>query len=172
MQQIESEMQEESGQLTSEIDRRRASEAKWLPGSTKLDQAWKGHEARVEAELPAKEAETAARAAGEVASDADEDRHAIERDAARVGSTVPGPNVQRDLAEAEQLADDAIGAGLRTSQDALDAAAAYKKKNPGAAQAAEDAAQKDLSRASHDLVEEDALLKEVESETQGNQPES
>ena len=37
-------------------------------------------------------------------------------------------------------------------------------KNPAAAHAAENAAQADLGRASHDLAEEDALLKHVEGE--------
>jgi hypothetical protein len=162
--QIAAEMQEESGQLSSEIDHRRSIEERWVPGSTTLDHAWKGHEAKLDAELPAEEAQSASKGAGEVATDADEDRHEIEQDAARIGTA--DEIVQRDKAEAEQLANDAIDAGLRTTQDALDAKLAYKTKDPVSARAAEAAAQRDLGRASHDLAEEDALLKEVEGEAQ------
>ena len=168
MKQIDSEMQEESGQLQSKIDHRQASEAKWVPGSQSLDRAWKGHERKVEAELPAQQADLAARAAGEVGTDADEDRRAIERDVEHLGTSATRAE-QQELAEAEQLADDAITAGLRVSQDALDAQLALKAKDPVAAKSAEDAAQRDLGQASHDLAEEDTLLKRVEEET-GSQP--
>lgn len=168
MQQIDSEMQKESGDLQAEIDRRHASESKYIPGAGALDRAWKGHEAKLEAELPAQEAELAARAAGEVATDADEDRHEIEQDVARLGPAAQQAE-RKELAEAEKLADDAISAGLRVSQDALDARAGLKAKNPVQAKAAEAAAQTDLGRASHDLAEEDALLTQVEGEA-GSQP--
>jgi hypothetical protein len=150
-------MEQESGRLDAEISHRQSIERRFVPGATFLDGKWKQHEAK---------------AAGEVAVDADEDRRVIEQDAR--GPVAPGATavVQRDLAEAEQLATDAIDAGLRVSQDALDANVAHRDRNVSAAEAAEAAAQTDLGRASRDLAAEDALVKEVQADTQGPPPRS
>lgn len=164
MGQIDAEMQAEQAGLQEEIDRRRRSEARFVPGSTQLDRAWKAHENEVDASLPSEEATLAARTAGGVAVGADEDRHEMEQDISHAGPSETEAE-RGQLAEAEKLAADAIDAGLRVSQDDLDARAARQVGDATAAKAAAAAAQTDLGRASRDLAQEDALLKQVEAET-------
>jgi len=151
MQAINAKLNGEQATLDNEIDTRRASEAKWVPGSTTLDREWKAHEARIDADVPTEEANQAARAAGEVGELADGDRRALEHE-------ITGSN----LATAERLADDAIAAGFSTTQDAVNAQQAYNERDPMSAQAADAQAQADLHRGSQDLAELDELRKQAE----------
>lgn len=120
--QVDQEMAAESGQLQSEIERRGATEHVLVPGSRQLDREWKRHEGSIDAEVPADEARLAARSAGDVASLVDEDRVAVEHEAGA------GTTGTRD--EVEKLAEDAVAAGLKATQDSLDAWSAPRCTRP------------------------------------------
>jgi hypothetical protein len=131
----------------------------WVPGqgiNRNLEEDWTD---RGLADLPRDEVVDTARSAGDLAVQADQIRHAIVAEATRRAGAQPGTPAAAEAAqaadEANRLADDAIAAGLDTTEVDLSARAA--KHDVARLESDADAAQGDLGRGARDVAQLDAL---------------